>query len=250
MKRAALVASIPIIFTLFVKNHVATHSAILPIATNEEECVQLLNEFGYCHWRRQVLSNETLDMLYQWCTNDKNIKTYAREITQGRFHTNLFSTLLQKPFSTQQSKELITTPTELQVIAMQYLQTEQIKQTQFQLVLPRRDSVSQFWHQDNSHKGITIVIPLVDIEDETRGPTELLPLKKQQGVIRATIPKNQIFVFDSRMLHRGLANKDEQVERPILVIRFDKKSTPPPGQGVLQTCYNRFISGPIQYLNS
>merc|ERR1711871_1504914 len=46
--------------------------------------------------------------------------------------------------------------------------------TQLQLLLSSQKSVDQFWHQDNARRGITVLVPMVDVST-VLGPTELLP---------------------------------------------------------------------------
>jgi hypothetical protein len=38
----------------------------------------------------------------------------------------------------------------------------------------------------------------------------------------------QALVYDSRTLHRGLANTSNEA-RPVLILRYDREATPPPG---------------------
>ncbi|CDJ61806.1 hypothetical protein, conserved [Eimeria maxima] len=89
-------------------------------------------------------------------------------------------------------------------------------------------ALAQPWHRDNSHRGLTVVLPLVHI-DPRNGPTELLPgshvLSGEEGenwlkwlclipvflktvvaggsTVKAEIQPGDALVYDSRLLHRG-----------------------------------------------
>ncbi|CDI87415.1 hypothetical protein, conserved [Eimeria praecox] len=114
-------------------------------------------------------------------------------------------------------------------------------------------ALSQPWHRDNSHRGLTVVLPLVSIS-HSNGPTELLPgshvLIGEGGdswlqwlrslpaflkvvvaggsTVKAEIQPGDALVYDSRLLHRGQANETWH-PRPTLILRYDYKETPPPG---------------------
>ncbi|CDJ36535.1 LOW QUALITY PROTEIN: uncharacterized protein EMH_0089590 [Eimeria mitis] len=90
-------------------------------------------------------------------------------------------------------------------------------------------ALPQSWHRDNSHRGLTVVLPLVPI-NSGNGPTELLPgshlLSGEEGnswlqwlrslpaflkaaveggsTVKAEIEPGDALVYDSRLLHRGL----------------------------------------------
>ncbi|GMI35969.1 hypothetical protein TeGR_g1520 [Tetraparma gracilis] len=132
--------------------------------------------------------------------------------------------------------------------------------TQLQLLRsePSPSSRAQRFHQDNTRRGLTFLVPLVDVPLR-RGPTELLlgsheltcasrgsaaALRELPGslprVARASdrrappLRAGDVLVYDCRVLHRGLANRDK-VARPVLVLRFDEEGWGPPGHGVLST---------------
>ncbi|OEH77921.1 hypothetical protein cyc_01069 [Cyclospora cayetanensis] len=115
-------------------------------------------------------------------------------------------------------------------------------------------ALAQPWHRDNSHRGITVVIPLVHVHS-SNGPTELLPgshtLSGEDGkdswvhwmcslpaffrnvlaggtTVKAVLEPGDLLVYDSRLLHRGQANETWH-PRPSLVLRYDYEDTPPPG---------------------
>eukprot|EP01040_Poterioochromonas_malhamensis_P000200 gene200-209_t len=105
----------------------------------------------------------------------------------------------------------------------------------------------QSWHSDGPHVSVTeylpchvfnVFIPLVDLTEEL-GPTEIRPeshhytnnltkgmllakLKKQiKAPVKPIVKKGSILIFDYRVLHKGCANKSNEV-RPILVFTFAK----------------------------
>lgn len=108
-----------------------------------------------------------------------------------------------------------------------------------QLVESHRLSEAQVFHADNSSKGLTFVIPLCNQTAEN-GPTELLTqthgieefcqLKNihHGKIVAPKLQLQDLLVFDSRLLHRGLPNSSDS-SRSILVIRYDCINTRPPG---------------------
>ena len=77
------------------------------------------------------------------------------------------------------------------------------------------------------------------------GPTQLLPrshldvslldrLRDSSAALPACVPAGTALVYDSRTIHRGLANPSK-ASRPVLVYRYDYPDTPPPGHTKLST---------------
>merc|ERR1712156_564958 len=102
----------------------------------------------------------------------------------------------------------------------------------------------QLLHQDNSQPGLTVLVPLVDMP-LNNGPTQLLPrshldvslvdrLRDSSAALPACVPAGTALVYDSRTIHRGLANPSTK-SRPVLVYRYDYPETPPPGHTRLST---------------
>lgn len=123
-------------------------------------------------------------------------------------------------------------------------------------------------HQDNSRRGLTILVPLVNVP-RVRGPTELLPgthlltsaeappgspvaeawenrkivkdaMKGLCGRVSPELILGDAIVYDSRLLHRGLANEDIE-PRPGLVYQFNIEGCPPPGHGMWSTMVFRLL---------
>ena len=157
--------------------------------------------------------------------------------------------------------------------------------SQLQFVDAMPGCSSQFWHCDNTARGLTILLPLVPTT-AANGPTELFPASHriwQRGgasandanagspaataaaigdllsgarstplevaPVRATVGAGAAIIYDSRTLHRGRTNLT-QGRRPALVLRYDLHSTPPPGMGVAATSMLRFAGELAERLSS
>jgi len=119
-----------------------------------------------------------------------------------------------------------------------------IQRSDLQLLFSLPNSGDQIFHQDNSQPGLTVLVPLVDMNLEN-GPTQLLPrshldvnlterLRASSPALPACVPAGSALIYDSRTIHRGLANPSRQ-SRPVLVYRYDYPATPPPGHTPLST---------------
>lgn len=85
-------------------------------------------------------------------------------------------------------------------------------------------SQCQYFHADNSLRGLTLIIPLVDMSAENGG-TEFIT-KKYPYIFQPNLEAGQTLIFDSRILHRGTVNNSDR-DRPLLVIRYDKNGQSP-----------------------
>lgn len=149
------------------------------------------------------------------------------------------------------------------------------KLTQLQLLNAQPGSTHQIWHQDNTAPGLTVLVALADVQQN--GPTELLlnshksssswqeltrhawasstTSSKNDGgndcetstttrpVILACLGQGDALLYDSRLLHRGRGFDAgvAEVDRPVLILRWDAAMTPPPGGGLITTSANRFL---------
>lgn len=135
-----------------------------------------------------------------------------------------------------------------------------------QLLVTDPGAVPQIWHRDNRQPGLTVLMPLTDVDDEV-GPTQLLPGTHHLvagGAIRATaalqrsggsasavpLVPGDLLVYDARLLHRGLGNMSYNRCRVIFAMRFDYTDTPPPGATVLQTQAARLVGALLDCLGS
>jgi ectoine hydroxylase-related dioxygenase (phytanoyl-CoA dioxygenase family) len=154
--------------------------------------------------------------------------------------------------------------------------------TQFQLLRsePGPGGADQGFHQDNSRRGLTVLVPLCDVPVE-RGPTQLLlgshaltgaggggrwrrgagggaglvteafdnlgAVLPRASLHAPALRKGDVLVYDSRVLHRGLENRDSEA-RPCLVFRYDEEGCAPPGHGPLSTVVFRQIGNALALL--
>ena len=87
------------------------------------------------------------------------------------------------------------------------------------------------------HRGLTIIVPLVDFT-AANGATQVLvgshskdyARVAQQGAQVVQAPVGAIVAYDSRAFHRGLGNLTEE-PRPALIFCYDRTESPPPGRG-------------------
>jgi ectoine hydroxylase-related dioxygenase (phytanoyl-CoA dioxygenase family) len=116
------------------------------------------------------------------------------------------------------------------------------------LLMATPGATEQAWHADGGHVSLSqhlpchclnVFIPLVGIPMNL-GPTELRPgthfhtrnlgpmmlLAKARKTLRSPVvpllKAGDVLVFDYRVLHRGRANRDPELHRPILVLSFAK----------------------------
>lgn len=138
-----------------------------------------------------------------------------------------------------------------------------------QLLVSDPGAVNQMWHCDNLKPGLTVILPLTEVDDEL-GPTNLLPgshlfagfnlgatmkglkaLAAAGGSVAPTpLRPGQALIYDARLMHRGLANSSYNRCRVVVVMRLDMLDTPPPGATVFQTAMIRALGVLLQGLSS
>mgnify|MGYP001424911161 CR=1 FL=1 len=112
-----------------------------------------------------------------------------------------------------------------------------IYRSELQVMTALPGSAAQTWHSDNSSRGLTIIVPLVDFT-AANGATQVLvgshskdyALVAQQGAQVVQAPVGAIVAYDSRAFHRGLGNLTDEA-RPALIFCYDRTASPPPGRG-------------------
>lgn len=129
--------------------------------------------------------------------------------------------------------------------------------SEVQLLISEPCAADQFWHADNVSPGLTLIVPLTQAPEEV-GATLLLPgthhllgethgfsgfvhrLRRflaaflaSDGVVVGTLNAGDALLYDSRVLHRGAANRLYDRTRVVLVFRYDFER--PPGVGVVGT---------------
>jgi ectoine hydroxylase-related dioxygenase (phytanoyl-CoA dioxygenase family) len=153
--------------------------------------------------------------------------------------------------------------------------------TQLQFLNAFPNSCNQIWHRDNKFRGLTAIVALQDIRGN--GPTELILESHQRkfslwpkcwniiqyylsvnsgrrymndddafskSPLLGCIDAGDTILYDARIFHRGRGNisleAEVSVDRPVLVLRWDARNTPPPGAGLIATSANRYI-GSMNY---
>lgn len=154
-----------------------------------------------------------------------------------------------------------------------FFDRREFKRTQFQFLRsePGSGGKNQMFHQDNSKRGLTFLIPLVDVP-LIRGPTQLLlsthrltgsalqsasvlnsaassisNVASTVSIHAPTLEAGDVLVYDSRTLHRGLKNRDVE-GRPTLILRYDEVGSEPPGHGAFSTTIFRGIGNVLAML--
>jgi hypothetical protein len=158
----------------------------------------------------------------------------GRAVSVGRIHYELVD---NKIFvDSEQVRRLLST---FEPYCRKYFgpRYSDIRLSTVQLVVSSPGSYDQCWHADNADRGLTFVIPLVDITKEN-GTTQLIAgshkLKsvRNLGIKSPLLSRTDLLIMDARLLHRGSRNVCTNV-RPILVFRYDDVKTPAPGSGYL-----------------
>ena len=178
------------------------------------------------------------------------------ESSIGRWHC------VEKRIDPASLASFLAIETAILPVVSEFFSSRPFFRSELQLVNAAPGCDSQFFHQDNSRRGLTICIPLVAVTQEM-GPTELLcgthsltspiattlpaptSLSARLGAAFANVeaaqptfaPGSALF-FDSRCLHRGLPNTSNSM-RPVLIFRYDLYASPPPGHTPLTTALCR-----------
>lgn len=163
----------------------------------------------------------------------------GKEISIGRLHYDMLPSATF--ISSKEVRDLISEliePIATDLMDMTH-PDGQLMMTTLQVVDSLPGSALQIWHSDNAEKGITVVIPLVDLTIQN-GPTELITgshclfenVRCNMSHVLPLLSAGDALIFDARTLHRGGANQSD-TSRAILVVRFDNKKTQPPGMSVI-----------------
>lgn len=105
--------------------------------------------------------------------NNNNESGAAGGGNSGEVHLTMNSSISQQS-SSMHLEATVTDGGEAAPPSVPAQQKQQHLRTQMQLLVSVANSESQFFHQDNARRGITVLLPLVDVSTEL-GPTELLP---------------------------------------------------------------------------
>lgn len=126
--------------------------------------------------------------------------------------------------------------------------------SEIQLVVTESGAVDRFWHIDNANPGLTLVVPLTPLPEDM-GPNLFMPgshhffeqergrsdrlrscassLLASNGAAVATMEAGDALLYDSRVIHRGTANRRYDRTGVALVFRYDFER--PPGYGAMGT---------------
>jgi len=248
---------------VFMTREVTPLTITSPLSVLESEGVCVLHQAISTQGLQDCKQMESFRVAEQAKENLKTLKTANFwQSTPGRFHLQSFS---QGDSSLLSELEHTWLP-----LVNSYLPTRgdiSPHRSDLQLLVSLPQSKDQFFHQDNRRQGLTVLIPLVDVT-LNNGPTQLVPgshnltagvgeqvtsmdcslmacMMKVQGSLRACLPAGSAIIYDSRTLHRGLANMDPSQSRPVLVFRYDYKDTPPPGHTVTSTNIFRILGNTL-----
>ena len=149
-----------------------------------------------------------------------------------------------------QSPEVYRVVAQAKSVSEFLLQCTNVYLSTIQVVNSEPGNTEQLWHVDNSMQGVTLIYPLVDVTQQN-GSTELIAGSQHLNtpemqwrsleVIKPYMKVGQAMTMDSRLLHRGMCNKSIDF-RPILVVRFDHRKTPPPTIGTFNRGFNFILT--------
>lgn len=176
----------------------------------------------------------------------KNKNFYDRvRNDRGRLHCHQESR--KDPYN-YQFQNLAASSPELRAIVKEYFQrysVERYQLTQCQFLVAKPGSEHQIWHRDNIAPGLTLLVALDNVNGN--GPTEFLLgshlgensiLHDGNEVLLGCLKAGDAILYDARLIHRGRGYKNEDnSDRPVLILRWDSISTPPPGGGLILTNY-------------
>ncbi|GAW81516.1 hypothetical protein, conserved [Plasmodium gonderi] len=157
-------------------------------------------------------------------------------------------------------------------ISMKIEQNDKLFLSELQLVNNEPLSEIQSHHVDNGLSGISVILPLNKINDDSgnfefflgthlfssvkiKKKKKIHNFKKFMEVYYKTgssfipdINPQDIIIYDSKILHRGLSN-NLWVKNSSLIYRYDYKKYPPPGQDFIDICSYNFIGKCISFFN-
>ena len=231
-----------------------------PTEASSSLTTKCLNGQGYCIMNSFVDSDKVASILSSLSSHGE-INRY-KEVSKGRLHYNLLrSTFVESKVI----KDLIAE--HLLPIAVSELGVEvnQMVMTEVQVVDSLPGSDIQIWHADNAKRGITFIIPLVDLTNQN-GPTELITGSHSLwnntfgwicgyggengfslSLVKPLLRSGDCLIMDARLLHRGGANLSD-TSRPILVIRYDSVKSQPPGMTVIGATARFYFARVICFL--
>lgn len=189
-------------------------------------------------------------------------------VSSGRILNYLWNR--KRPIDNAQTMSQQTEVETLQDIVESYFTQHNIERyelTDVQFLNAYPKSTNQIWHRDNTCCGLTAIVALKDVR--SNGPTELLTGSHKNDFsiwnalhnaffegndaarftlgqpLLGVIDAGDAILYDARIFHRGRgyrkSNGSHHRDRPVLVLRWDAASTPPPGAGLIKTTANTYI---------
>ena len=249
-RAAALIVSSSVVLTALMTPSTSTTASKKTSSGLSHQDSESMKVNGY-YAKQNLLSSKDISCILQNLSSEvaDEIVT-GKEISQGRYHYNMLP-------STKfiRSKEIDGLISEILLpLSVTHMGSQdcELIMTTLQIVDSLPGSAIQIWHADNAEKGITVIIPLINLT-ERNGPTELISgsqnllcnawtkapnergddsVWSKLSVVKPLLSAGDGLIVDARVLHRGGANMSE-TSRAILVIRFDDKKSPPPCMGVI-----------------
>lgn len=258
---------------------ILTSSIVLTVSTPLTSTTASKEASSECSWkdaenmkangyyaRKNLLSAIKIECILRTLSSEVADEVVTgKEISQGRHHYNMLPST--KFINSEEIKDLISEivlPLSLTEMGSPH---SDLMMTTLQIVDSLPGSAIQIWHADNAEKGITVIIPLIDLTD-LNGPTELISgshnllgntwskttenrgddsVWSKLSVVKPLLSAGDGLIVDARVLHRGGANMSE-TSRAILVIRFDNKKTQPPCMGVVGATFRLLLAKAIVIL--
>jgi ectoine hydroxylase-related dioxygenase (phytanoyl-CoA dioxygenase family) len=226
-------------------------NTILPASSSSE--ISSINKNGY-YIRKNLLDKKQIDsILVHFSSQAKDGTTNGREVSSRRIHHNFLGSSAFREL--KEIKDLISDKVLPIVKAEMDMEANQLEITEVQIVDSLPGSSIQIWHADNAYKGVTVMIPLIDLT-EINGATYYIKgsqtlwenmIDKNITIDRPLLTAGDGVVADARIFHRGGANRSDS-SRPMLVIRFDDKKTPPPGMTFVGATIRFYVAKMISYI--
>ncbi|KAK1443582.1 hypothetical protein BgAZ_204580 [Babesia gibsoni] len=186
------------------------------------------------------------DGIFKIIEDDANVS--AMKYTRGRIHCMLRGTSFDRMLQPLQR---------FWIPIVYYTLGDDIYISDIKLVSSDAMSYVEPWHRSNKNFGLNIVLALDDIS-ETNGRLQFLPGTHDKasaihpyktGKVAVDLKRGDILIFDSRLLRRNTIN-DGKGCQSYLVYTYDRRSTPPPGQGLIKFIWDRWYGAIIDVMST
>ena len=209
------------------------------------ECFQTLHEQGHTAFPEHCQKTDDRGVKYAMECGAKNGFREVVMRSPGRYELSLLHCSNSRPSLDPILKVL--SPVIPSLLGESSLDDLQLCHLSLVIAIP--GATDQPWHADGGHVSLSehlpchclnVFVPLIDVPIDL-GPTDLRPgthyhtrnlapmmllakaRKKLRSPVVPCLKMGDVLVFDYRILHRGRANKDPELSRPILVLTFAKK---------------------------